>query len=226
VAAEADRKVGVSVGVSVGAVSKALARAAAAELTWEAAQTLDDHQLEALMYPSVEAAAARPEPDCTWIHRERHRPGVTLELLHHEYLERYPAGLRYTMFCERYREWLGRRGLVMRQVHIAGDMGFFDYSGKKARIVDATTGEVTDVEIFVAEPRVHGRYIMRTAAMRHDRRCGAPTPSGLSLRRRRATIRTPRRRPMGREPSRAMTFRPRARRVPCATSNATARLLA
>jgi transposase len=54
------------------------------------------------------------------------------------------------MFCERYREWLGRRGLVMRQVHVAGDKGFFDYSGKKARIVDPATGEVTDVELFVA----------------------------------------------------------------------------
>jgi transposase len=55
-----------------------------------------------------------------WIHRERHRPSVTLELLHHEYLERHPNGLRYTTFCDRYRAWLGRRGLVMRQVHVAG----------------------------------------------------------------------------------------------------------
>src|ERR1700733_11544548 len=144
------RAVVASVGVSMGTVSLALARAAAADLTWEAVQALDDVQLEAALYPSVVAAATRPEPDCTWIHRERHRPGVTLELLHHEYLERHPAGLRYTMFCERYREWLGRPGPVMRQVHIAGDKGFFDYSGKKARIVDPTTGEVTDVELFVA----------------------------------------------------------------------------
>lgn len=144
------REVVASVGVSVGAVSLALARAAAAELTWEAVQGFDDAQLEARLYPSVVAAASRPEPDCTWIHRERHRPGVTLELLHHEYLEKHPGGLRYTTFCDRYREWLGRRGLVMRQVHIAGDKGFFDYSGKKPRIVDPTTGEVTDVELFVA----------------------------------------------------------------------------
>jgi hypothetical protein len=86
------------------------------------------------LYPSVVAAALRPEPDCTWIHRERHRPGVTLELLHHEYLEQHPDGLRYTTFCDRYRAWLGRRGPVMRQVHIAGDKAFVDYSGKKARV--------------------------------------------------------------------------------------------
>jgi transposase len=38
----------------------------------------------------------------------------------------------------------------MRQVHAAGDKAFVDYSGKKARIVDAATGEVTEVELFVA----------------------------------------------------------------------------
>jgi len=144
------RAIGASVGVSVGAVSLTLTRASEAQLTWEAVQSLDDAQLEARLYPSVVGAAVRPEPDCAWIHRERHRPGVTLELLHHEYVERHPDGLRYTAFCDRYRDWLGRRGLVMRQVHIAGDKAFVDYSGKKARIVDAKTGEVTDVEIFVA----------------------------------------------------------------------------
>ena len=144
------RAIGASVGVSVGAVSLTLTRATEAQLTWDVIQSLGDEELEARLYPSVVAAAARPEPDCAWIHRERHRAGVTLELLHHEYLEGHPDGLRYTSFCDRYREWLGRRGLVMRQVHVAGDKAFVDYSGKRARIVDATTGEVTDVEIFVA----------------------------------------------------------------------------
>jgi transposase len=144
------RAIAESVGVSVGAVSQALARASAADLTWEAVQAVDDEELERRLYPSVKAAMDRPEPDCVWIHRERHRPSVTLELLHHEYLERHPNGLQYTSFCDRYREWLGRRGLVMRQVHVAGDKAFVDYSGKKAQIVDAATGEVVDVELFVA----------------------------------------------------------------------------
>jgi transposase len=144
------RAVCASVGVSMGAVSQALKRAAGARLTWETVQAIDDDELEARLYPSVRAAGARTEPDCTWIHRERHRPGVTLELLHHEYLQKEPNGLRYTTFCDRYRAWLGGRGLVMRQVHLAGDKLFVDYSGKKAHVVDAATGEVTDVELFVA----------------------------------------------------------------------------
>jgi hypothetical protein len=80
------RAISGSVGVSVGAVSLALSRATAAELTWASVQALDDAALEARLYPSVVLEAARAEPDCVWIHRERHRVGVTLELLHHEYL--------------------------------------------------------------------------------------------------------------------------------------------
>jgi transposase len=38
----------------------------------------------------------------------------------------------------------------MRQIHAAGEKVFIDYSGKKLRIVDRTTGEVSEVEIFVA----------------------------------------------------------------------------
>ena len=40
--------------------------------------------------------------------------------------------------------------LVMRQVHVAGEKMFVDYAGKKPSLVDPATGEVTDVELFVA----------------------------------------------------------------------------
>jgi transposase len=144
------RAIATSVGVSAGVVGLATRRAALASLTWEAVDAMDDAALEGQLYPSVVTAAERPEPDCAWIHRERHRVGVTLELLHQEYLESFPEGFRYTAFCDRYREWLARRGLVMRQVHVAGDKLFVDYSGKKPHLVDPETGEVVEVELFVA----------------------------------------------------------------------------
>jgi len=144
------RAIAASVGVSVGAVGLAVKRAQEAALSWPDVEGLDDAELERRLYRSAPPLSDRPEPDCEWIHRERHRPGVTLELLHHEYLEQHPNGLRYTAFCDRYRTWLGRRGLVMRQVHLAGDKLFVDYSGKRARIIDPETGEIIEVELFVA----------------------------------------------------------------------------
>lgn len=145
------RAIAASVGVSAGAVGSVLARARAAGLTSFAdVEALDDDALDAKIYAQAAAEGDRPEPDCAWIHRERARPGVTLELLHHEYLETHPAGYAYTAFCDRYRAWLKRRGLVMRQVHVAGDKMLVDYSGKKPSIVDPATGEVIDTELFVA----------------------------------------------------------------------------
>jgi transposase len=144
------RAIAKSVGVSAGVVSLALARARAAGLEWHDVEALSEPELEARLYPALVAVSQRSGPDCSWIHRERHRPGVTLELLHLEYLEEHPNGLKYTAFCDRYREWLKRRGLFMRQVHAAGDKLFVDYSGKRPNIVDPNTGEVIAVELFVA----------------------------------------------------------------------------
>lgn len=148
------REIGASTGVSASTAWAALRRAEAAELTWAEVERLNDDELELRLYKrlpgQVPALEPRPAPDCAWIDVERRKAGVTLELLHEEYLQRHPDGYRYTQFCEIYRRWLGRRSLSMRQVHQAGDKLYVDYSGKKARYVDDQTGEVVDVELFVA----------------------------------------------------------------------------
>lgn len=148
------RAVATSVGLATGSVAKAVARASSAGLTtWSSVEALGEDELERLLYgPPLEErrGSDRPEPDCEWIHRERRRPGVTLDLLHHEYLGQHPNGLQYTAFCERYTKWLARRGLTMRQLHVAGDKMFVDYSGKRPTVMDPQTGEPRAVELFVA----------------------------------------------------------------------------
>src|SRR5580658_5214623 len=137
------REVVAAVGVSMGAVSGVVTRAAALGLDWEA--------LEVRLYgPRISTRQARPLPDPAELHVELRRPGVTLQLLHLEYLEQHPDGYRYTKFCGVYQEWLERRTPTMRQVHVAGDKMFVDYSGKRPHYVDPTTGEVIAVELFVA----------------------------------------------------------------------------
>lgn len=140
-----------AVGISSGSVASAATRARMLGLSWEAIEKLDDEELETRMYgPRGAKRVDRPEPDPAHIHLELKRPGVTLQLLHLEYLEQCPNGFRYTVFCERYKQWLSKQRLSMRQTHIAGDKEFVDYSGKKASIVDPLTGEVVEVELFVA----------------------------------------------------------------------------
>jgi transposase len=149
-----NREAARSTGSSAGSVDKVLKRARSAGLTsFAEVAALSDDELMARLYSEPQSggvASARPEPDCAWIHRERSRPGVTLDLLHQEYLVQHPGGYQYTAFCDRYREFLKRRGMVMRQPHIAGDKMLVDYSGKRPHIVDVRTGEVIAVELFVA----------------------------------------------------------------------------
>lgn len=145
------RDVAASVGVSIGAISKIVGDAHEGGLTLEAIDGMSDEALERAFYGSVEAArTARPLPDFPTLHTERRRPGVTLALLHEEYLKAHPDGYRYTQFCELYRAWVKRRGLTMRIDHVAGDKCFVDYSGDRLHIVDAQTGECRPVELFVA----------------------------------------------------------------------------
>jgi transposase len=146
------RAVARSLGIGLGTITSVVRRAHAAGLDWPQVQTLPDEVLEGRLYgrPEVAGQRQRPWPDCAWIHAERRRPGVTLELLHLEYLERHPDGYRYTRFCDIYRRWLQRRGLAMRQVHHAGDKCFVDYAGQQPRLIDPATGEVVEVELFVA----------------------------------------------------------------------------
>jgi transposase len=145
------REVSRALGISVGVVAKIAARAKTAGLTWEIAETLDETALEERLYGRPAAPGNdRARPDPVYMHQELRRVGVTLELLHLEYLEEHPDGLRYTAFCDCYRKWHAKAGVVMRQVHKAGEKTFVDYSGKKPSYIDPETGEIIEAEFFVA----------------------------------------------------------------------------
>jgi len=145
------RAIAESLGLSASTVSVAGSRATTVALTWEAMESLSDDALEERLYgPKRVSSCERPTPDPAHLHVELRRPGVTLQLLHLEYLERHPDGVRYTTFCKTYRTWCAKKSPTMRQHHAWGEKLFVDYSGKKPHIVDPQTGEVVEVELFVA----------------------------------------------------------------------------
>jgi len=148
------REVARSTAVSAGTVGSLVTCAKAAGLDWDAIAALSDDELEERLHgPRVSAATVerdRTLPDPQHLHRELRRKGVTLQLLHLEYREQHPDGYGYTKFCEVYREWLAYRSPTMRQVHVAGEKCFVDFSGAKPTIADADTGEVIEVELFVS----------------------------------------------------------------------------
>lgn len=154
------REIARALAIGAGTPSDVAKRAGAAGLeSWEAVDALSDDELDRKLYraPTPSTASSTPstpkfKPDPARIHIELRRHGVTLRLLHEEYLQACPNGngYGYTQYVAFYNEWAQRLNVVMRQVHKAGEKCFVDYSGKKPSIVDPTTGERVEVELFVA----------------------------------------------------------------------------
>jgi transposase len=78
------------------------------------------------------------------------KPGVTKTMLWKEYLTKHPDGFMSTQFCEYYRRWSKKASPVMHINHKAGDKMYVDYAGKKLELVDEQSGEIKEVEFFVA----------------------------------------------------------------------------
>ncbi|PDT64016.1 IS21 family transposase, partial [Bradyrhizobium ottawaense] len=147
------RAVARSLGLAQGTVSKYVNRARRAGLTWPLPPELDDDvRLENRLYPppSDRPSEERPQPDWALVHRELRRRNVTLMLLWEEYCDANSDSFSYAWFCERYRECAGRLKPTLRQVHVAGEKLFVDYSGHTMEVVDGLTGEVRSAQIFVA----------------------------------------------------------------------------
>jgi transposase len=142
-----------SLGLSQGTVSKYLNRTRRAGLSWPLPPEFDDDaRLETRLYPPPCELPSneRPQPDWAVVHRELRRASVTLMLLWEEYCDTTSDGFSYSWFCERYKEWVGRLKPTLRQVHVAGEKLFVDYSGHTMEVIDGLTGEVLTAQIFVA----------------------------------------------------------------------------
>jgi transposase len=144
------REIAKALGVGLGTTSEVVSRATRIGLTWNEVDAIGEDELEARMYPPVSTTAPRPEPNPAAIHIELRRTGVSLRLLHEEYVLAHPnsSPYGYTKFVELYNAWADRLKITMRQVHKAGEKCFVDYSGKRPSIVDAKTGERVEVELF------------------------------------------------------------------------------
>lgn len=148
-----NRRIARSCGIARPTVSEYLRRARAAGLSWPLPDEIDENTLEQLLFPPAVSLppAARAVPDWSVVHRELKRKGVTLFLLWQEYKATHlREGYQYSRFCQLYRAWTGKVDCVMRQSHRAGEKLFVDYAGQTISIVEPTTGESREAQIFVA----------------------------------------------------------------------------
>ena len=144
--------------ISRSTVQRYLERAAAANLGWPLPESLDDGQLERLLFPPQPGKAAdesdlppKPKPDFAKIHHElKANKSVTLQLLWQEFVEQHPDAVHYSWFCEQYRAWARHLDVVLRQEHRAGEKTFVDHAGDTIPVIDPGTGQMRAAYVFVA----------------------------------------------------------------------------
>ena len=115
-------------------------------------QLLNDNQLKELFPSRTLSDSDRYEELAgyfSYFKQQLLLPGATREELWKEYLQKHPEGYGYTQFNEHLNNWLGQTKASGKFAHKAGDKLLVDYCGKKLQLVDKSTGEVRDVEVFV-----------------------------------------------------------------------------
>jgi len=75
---------------------------------------------------------------------------LTKKQLYEEYKCEHPDGFKDSCFKLYLRQYMTRTKAVGHVEHHAGDQMYVDYAGDKLEIVDAMSGEVKSVEVFVA----------------------------------------------------------------------------
>lgn len=134
----------------------------------------DDDEVYRLVFPEKFCTERIFEqPDWDYVHKELGRTGVTLLLLHAEYVDscKQTGGvfMSYATFCREYDSYVVSRDLTSHIERKAGRSVEVDWSGPTMSIVDPRTGEVSKVYLFVASlPYSRYDYVEPTLDMKQD----------------------------------------------------------
>lgn len=141
--------------VSKHSVSAVCNRAKAKGLTIERIREMSDEDVYILLFPEKESAnAVYAEVDYEYVTSELRRTGVTMKLLHEEYVDKcrsnglLPAG--YTKFCRDYKIFRINKNYSDRIIHKPGVTVEVDWSGPTMSYIDRQTKQQVPVYLFVA----------------------------------------------------------------------------
>ena len=147
------REITLLMGLSRKSVTKYVLVFKSTGLSYESIKPMSEEELSILMAKQEEPNANRLEilqSRFTQIEHELKAVGVTKQLLWSDYKVEHPDGYNYTQFCLYYNQWVKASEVTMHFEHKAGDKMYIDFAGSKLKIHDRLTGEVREVEVFVA----------------------------------------------------------------------------
>jgi transposase len=148
-----ERAISRALNLSRPVISQYLRDIASSGLSYDEIQVMDDDSLTEILTRrnnSKPERYIRLSKQFDYFASELKRTGVTLQLLWQEYQAQHPDGYSYTQFCYHFQVWRSSSELTMHLDHKAGDKMFADFTGKKLTFIDPQSGEVKEVEVFVA----------------------------------------------------------------------------
>lgn len=142
-------------GMSRTSVAMVLDAADREGIGWDDVAELDETDVYARLFPGRgEHDSVHAQPDWEKVHKELAKVGVTLKLLHGEYVDacrsRGETAMGYDRFCKTYQRHVLVIGAASRVGHKAGQTVEVDWSGKTMQLTDPVTGVTTRVYLFVA----------------------------------------------------------------------------
>ena len=161
-------------GMSRTSVAMVLDAADREGIGWDDVAALDEADVYARLFPGRgEHDSVHAQPDWEKVHKELAKVGVTLKLLHGEYVDachsRGETAMGYDRFCKSYQRHVLVIGAASRVGHKAGQTVEVDWSGKTMRLTDPVTGQAMRVYLFVATlPFSRYAFVEPALDMRQD----------------------------------------------------------
>jgi len=141
-------------GIARNTVKKYLLQFIELRITIDRVEAMGDKQLATLFLAEkpkvISSRAADLEALLPELAERLKKRGVTKYMLYTDYINRCPGGYKSSAFLVRLNIFMGMGKPSMRVPHKVGDKLFIDFTGKKLQVVDEDTGEVQEVEVFVA----------------------------------------------------------------------------
>lgn len=143
-------------------------------ISWNQIKDLEENEVYELFYPTkFKKSSVQKEPNYDYVHKELKKVGVTLKLLWQEYISTctdedvIPFG--YSRYCEGYNGFIATTKATSHLIHKPGIICEVDWSGKKMKVVNQYTGEVSPIYLFVGNlPYSQYSYVEGCFDMKED----------------------------------------------------------
>jgi transposase len=144
-----------STGVARNTIKKYLYRYVLSEKTFDQIEAMSDAQMSRLFLINepivvINDRQTHLEPLLPALAAMLKKRGVTKYMVYEHYLTLCSNGYKSSSFLEKLNKFMQLSKPSLKMNHKAGDKMFVDFTGQKLHLVDKETGEIHDLEVFVA----------------------------------------------------------------------------